>query len=277
MKEHAPGTTTCLKWLTLQASLACLPVLAQSAPQAPLPTERAPFALPPLLLADGALHPGWRIVGFPKQHTDLPVTRFEPGVVDGQAAVQVNTDASYGTLVHTLPADPPVHPGRLRWRWRLDTPLTGGRRAPDLHSKAGDDAALKVCVLFNQPLERMSFVERSLLRIARASSGEDLPGATLCYVWDSGRPAGLSGANPYTRRVRFISLQGQGAPLGQWLSEERDVSRDFVTLFADELPDGRDTGRQALPTIRAVLIGADSDNTISRSSGWVADLQWLLR
>lgn len=277
MKTAPHRSTPGLKQIALLASMACLPVMGQPPPQAPLPTERLPFALPPLLQADGALHPDWRVVGFPKQHTDLPITRFEAGQVDGQAAVQVNTEASYGTLVHTLPADPPVHPGRLRWRWRLDTPLTGGLRAPDLRSKAGDDAALKVCVLFNQPLERMSFIERSLLRIARASSGEDLPGATLCYVWDSGRPAGLSGANPYTRRVRFISLQGQGAPLGQWLSEERNVSKDFVTLFADELPDGRDTARQALPTIRAVLIGADSDNTASRSSGWVADLQWLPR
>src|SRR3990167_9383108 len=206
-------------------------------------------ALPPLLLGEGALNPAWRFVGFPKKHADLPATRFEAGRVDGQAALKVVTASSYGTLVHDQKDVPPA---RLQWRWRLDQPLTGGKAPPDLLTKAGDDAALKVCVMFDHPLGRVPFVERTVLRIARSVSGEALPAATLCYVWDSGRPAPLQGANPYTRRVRFISLQGQGAPLGQWVNQSRDLAQDF-----------------------SVLIGADSDNTASTSTGWVADLRWV--
>ena len=70
--------------------------------------------------------------------------------------------------------------------------------------------------------------------------------------------------------VRFISLQGQGAALGQWATETRDVAQDFATLFADELPTGA-----PLPHVRSVLIGADSDNTASRSTGWLAGLHWV--
>jgi hypothetical protein len=113
-----------------------------------------------------------------------------------------------------------------------------------------------------------------VLRIARSVSGEALPAATLCYVWDSGRPAPVQGANPYTRRVRVISLQGQGAPLARWVNESRDVAQDFITLFGDELPQGAQAPRRAVPPVSTVLIGADSDNTASRSTGWVADLQW---
>ena len=231
-----------------------------------LPAVRAQSqALPPLLQADGAIHPGWRFVGFPKQHSDLPPTRFEPGTVDGQGAVQVRTAASYGTLVH---ATPQGGPGRLQWRWRLDQPLTDGKAAPDLNTKAGDDAALKICALFDHPLDRVPFVERTVLRIARGVSGEPLPAATVCYVWDTAHPAGRQGANPYTRRVRYISLRGSETPNRQWVTEQRDLARDFATLFADELPAGA-----AAPPVRSVLIGADSDNTASRSSGWVADLR----
>ncbi|MDP2419085.1 MAG: DUF3047 domain-containing protein, partial [Hydrogenophaga sp.] len=75
-------------------------------------------------------------------------------------------------------------------------------------------------------------------------------------------------ANPYTRRVRFISLRGSEAPSAQWLSERRNLSADFATLFADELPPGA-----TVPGVSAVLVGADSDNTASRSLGWVADLR----
>jgi hypothetical protein len=221
--------------------------------------------LAPLVAADGAqVGAPWRVVGFPKAGADIPLTRFEVATVQGERAVKVSTQSSYGTLVHDLPD---VAAAKLQWRWRLDQPLSGGKAAPDIQTKAGDDAALKVCVMLDHPLERVPFVERTKLRLARSISGEDLPAATLCYVWDSVHPAGTQGANPYSRRVRFISLQGQGAALGQWQTESRDVAADFARLFADE------AGAQP-PRVRAVLIGADSDNTASHSVGWVSGLQW---
>ncbi|HEX5737086.1 MAG TPA: DUF3047 domain-containing protein [Hydrogenophaga sp.] len=227
--------------------------------------------LPPLVSTEsGSLHPAWRVVGFPKRHADIPPTVFQADTIEGQAALRVDTNASYGTLVNDWngPAQ------QLRWRWRLDQPLTGGTAPPDLMAKSGDDAALKVCVMFDHALDHVPFMERTLLRLARGISGEDLPAATVCYVWDSGRPATLQATNPYTNRVRFFSLRGKGAPLGQWVSQSRDVAQDFVTLFADELPLGRETLVADVPWVTSVVVGADSDNTASRSTAWIDDLQW---
>jgi hypothetical protein len=223
-------------------------------------------SLSPLVPADGAAASTWRFVGFPKSKADIPATRFELADVQGERALKVSTRDSYGTWVHDLPK---AEPGRLQWRWRLDQPLTEGKVVADILTKAGDDAALKVCVMFDHPLDRVPFAQRTVLRIARSVSGEDLPAATLCYVWDSVHPAGLQGANPYTQRVRFITLQGKGAPLAQWQTETRDVAADFANLFADELPAGA-----AVPKVRAVLIGADSDNTGAQSVGWVQEMAW---
>lgn len=230
--------------------------------------------LPPLLLADGSLSGDWRYVGFPKKHADLPPTRFEAGAVDGQPGLQVLTDASYGTWVHDWRGPAPE---RLQWRWRLDQPLSGGKTVPDLASKAGDDAALKVCVMFEHPLDQVPFLERTVLRLARGVSGEALPAATLCYIWDSAGPAPRQGVNPYTRRVRFMVLRGKMAPLTRWVHESRDVAQDFITLFGDELPGGSSSPREAVPPVATVLIGADSDNTASSSSGWVSELRWGAR
>ena len=227
--------------------------------------------LPPLLDGQGDTSKAWRFVGFPKKQADLPPTRFEAGEVDQQPALKVTTDTSYGTWVHQWlgPA-----PAKLQWRWRLDEPLSGGKRSADLLAKGGDDAALKVCVMFDHPLDRVPFVERTVLRIARSVSGENLPAATVCYIWDSAGLAPREGINPYTRRVRFISLQGRNSPLTRWVSESRDTAQDFATLFADELPQGAQTPRTELPPVITVLIGADSDNTASHSTGWVSDLRW---
>ncbi|MGV3728847.1 DUF3047 domain-containing protein [Hydrogenophaga sp.] len=232
---------------------------------------QTPPALAPLLQADGALNPAWRFVGFPKQQARIAPTHFEAGVIDDTRAVQVRTEASYGTLVQDWRGPAPA---RLQWRWRLEKPLSGGTAPADILTKAGDDAALKVCVMFDHALDRVPFVERSVLRIARSVSGEALPAATLCYVWDSTHPAFTQGANPYTQRVRYISLQGRGAPLGRWVNESRDVAQDMIDLFADELPQGRATPRTSAPPVTRVLLGADSDNTASASQGWVTDVRW---
>jgi hypothetical protein len=239
--------------LALAMACATTPILAQG--------------LSPLVPPEGTPLSNWRFVGLPKSQASMPPTRFEWAEVQGERALKVSTRASYGTWVHELPK---VKPSRLQWRWRLDQPLTGGHGVVDILTQAGDDAALKLCVMFDHPLSSVPFLERTLLRIARNLSGEDLPAATLCYVWDSVHPAGLQGANPYTPRVRFITLQGKGAPLAQWLTENRDVAADFVRLFADELPAG-----SAVPKVRAVLIGADSDNTGSESLAWVRSVAWI--
>jgi hypothetical protein len=199
----------------------------------------------------------WREVLLPKQ--TLPKTRFD--IVDsGDArALRIESPASYGTLVHALDGPSAAAPV-LSWRWRLDRAIA----AADLRQKAGDDAAVKVCVMFDHALDRVPFVERQQLRLARLLSGEPLPAATLCYVWDRLLPAGSLLPNAYTARMRWMVLQGQGSPLGEWRSEQRDLRTDFVKAFGDEATE--------LPRIRAVLVGADADNSGGHGLAHVAAL-----
>lgn len=221
----------------------------------------------PLTSQHSANTPGWRFVGLPNK-PDVSVTRFELGQVEGVAGVQMRTNQSYGTWAHDWRGSA----GTLQWRWRLDQALSGGQRPADLRRKDGDDAALKVCVMFDHPLDRVPFGERTLLRVARSVTGENLPAATVCYLWDPLQAQNTTAANPYSRRVRYVVVQGTGAPTQRWLSESRDVAQDFVTLFGDEMPAG--STRTGVPPVMAVVIGADSDNTQARSSGWVAQVQW---
>lgn len=259
---HPPPWQT-LWWVALLACVGSPGVWAQT----PTTSTRA---LPPLLQPQGQLNPAWRFVGFPPQHTQLPPTRFEAGVAEGMPALRVDTQSSYGTWVFRWATPQQLAAQtRLTWRWRVDQPLNGGTAPANLLSKAGDDAALKVCVMFDHPLARVPFLERTLLRVARGISSEPLPAATVCYVWDPVLTPGTTGANPYTRRVRFVSLGGPLAALGQWATESRDVAADFLHLFADEL--GTDPAA-AVPPMTAVLLGADSDNTASTSTGWITQV-----
>jgi Protein of unknown function (DUF3047) len=197
----------------------------------------------------------WRVVGLPKQ--SFPVTRYTMATVDGAPALRIDAEGSYGNLLHAVPDGQ----GRtLRWRWRVERPQAGA----DLKRKEGDDTALKVCALFNLPLEALPFWERQKMRLARQVSGEDLPAATLCYVWDASLPAGTLLPNAYTPRLRWLVLQGAGAPLATWRSESRDLQADFLRAFGDEA--------RSVPPLQAIAIGADGDNTGGSSLAFVADI-----
>ena len=195
----------------------------------------------------------WAYAGLPAQKP--APTRFRVRELDGRRVLQVEADRSYGNLVHPL-ANAPA--GALSWRWRVEQPLS----AANLRTKDGDDAALKVCAMFDLPRERVPFIERQLLRLAESRYGEPLPNATLCYVWDPAWPRGSVVANAYTKRVRFITLDGA---VGAWLSEQHDLAADFRRAFGEE--------SREVPPLRAILVGADADNTGGRSIGWIDTLR----
>jgi hypothetical protein len=201
---------------------------------------------------------GWRVATLPRQ--SKPVTRFVAERVGERSAVRIDAAESYGNLAFDLPAA--EAPRQLRWSWRVHV----ANGATDLRSKAGDDTPAKVCLSFDLPLEQVPFGERTLLRLFRASAGENLPAATLCWVWGRTEPRGALIDSPFTRRVRTIVLRNAADSLDTWFDETRDVAADFRRAFGDEA--------QTLPPLVAVLIGGDADNTHQQTQAHVADLRF---
>ena len=208
--------------------------------------------------ADAKLPPPWHIVTLPKipRHT-----RYELVTVDGRRAVRADADGSYANVVHPLSGDTTATPV-LRWSWRVD-------RFPadsDLAVKAGDDVAAKVCVLFDLPLERLSFGDRMKVRLGRSLFDPQLPAATLCYLWDRTQPVGTWLPNAYTDRVRMLVLRSAATGEHQrWFDERRDLRADFAQAFPDE-------ARGGLPRISAVAFVSDTDNTGGSALAYFGDI-----
>ncbi len=207
---------------------------------------------------EGVAPAPWRVVGLPDKK--IPATEFAIRLLDEKSVLQVRANQSYGTLSHALLPRVPGPQATLQWRWRVDQPLA----SPNLQRKEGDDAALKVCAMFDMPLERLGFVERNLMRLARSRSGEPLPAATLCYVWDATLATGTLLPNAYTARVRYLVINGTGSAPGQWASHSRNLQQDFLKAFGHE-----STG---VPPLIAIVVGADGDNTGGESLAYVGDI-----
>ena len=248
IRQSARWLRVVLPWVALGSAM------AQSAPGASVLPSLPAFSAMPV----GAPDSGWRIAGLPKQK--FPLTRFDIVALDGRTVLRVQADASYGNLVFDTGRARLAANAVLRWSWQLER----GLPASDLASKQGDDSPLKLCVLFDLPLDGLGFAERTRMRLARTLSGEALPGATLCYVWDRLLPAGAALANAYTPRVRYIVVNSGEPRAGQWFSHERRIAADFLRAFGHEAP--------VEPPLLAVLVGADADNTAGHSMAYVGDV-----
>ena len=198
----------------------------------------------------------WGFVGLPGQ--TKPKTRFSVVEIDGRKAVRIEADESYGNIVHPMKFSGPK--ATLSWQWKVETPVP----APDLRTRQGDDTSAKVCVFFDMPLDLVPFIERQLQKIAQSKTTDPLPNATVCYVWDPTLATGTELDNAFTRRMRYIVLESGTDKVGKWMTEKRNVMADFVKLFGDESP--------KVPPIMGIAIGADADNTHTRSVAYVANI-----
>jgi hypothetical protein len=241
----------------LNAPRAAVAVLLAGALQAAAAVEIAPFSSAPT----GDLPPPWQVLTVPK----IPrATQYEVIELDGRRVVRATAEASYANAVHPLRADLAATPS-LAWRWRVDRFPDGS----DLKRKAGDDLAAKVCVLFDLPLDRLALGDRLKIQLGRKLFRQDLPAATLCYVWDRTLPVGTLLPNAYTDRVRYLVLRsGAAGEQGRWFDERRDLRADFTRAFGREAEGG-------LPPASAVAFATDSDNTGSSALAYYGDLRLL--
>lgn len=189
-------------------------------------------------------------------------TQFElQAATDGPSWLRIKADKSYGSWVYSFKQ--PGHVVRkLSWQWRVEQHPEGA----NLQTKEGDDAAVKVCVFVVVDEQKLGLTQRMALGAARALSGEDLPAATLCYLWSNlGEPTGKAFDNPYTNRVRNLVLRSQaGGPAA--LTEVRNIQDDARAAFGDEVPKGE-------VRLLGIALGGDSDNTQSKSVGYIRLLE----
>ena len=77
-------------------------------------------------------------------------------------------------------------------------------------------------------------------------------------------PVGADFDNPFSGRVHYIVLNSGEAQLKTWQSHQRNISADFLKAFGNET--------NVVPPVTAIIVGADSDNTLGSSLGYVADI-----
>lgn len=205
------------------------------------------------LMPGQALPNSFRIITLPK----IAHNTFSLVADEGKTVLRVDSRNSAGSLGIPLVSSRAVGASLLEWRWKVSRIL----EKADMESKLGDDFPARVYVFFDVPLASLSFMERSKIRIARMVAGDDVPTASLCYVWDNKHRIGHAAWSAYTARVRMIVLQSGPASIGQWMTESRDVAADFREAFGIDAP-----------AVTGVAVGNDTDNTDNQVTTWYGDI-----
>jgi hypothetical protein len=226
--------------------LCCIlpPRIAADAPQ---PT---PFSS----LAPGSTIAGWQKLKPAPGATDTRYVLVEDG---GRVVVRADAEAAMSGLLFEF-GGVPARPGILRWRWKVEAPLS----AADLATRSGDDYVARVYVLFDYPRARLPMATRARLRLLELLHGQRLPTAALNYVWDNRHPVGTLRANAYTERVRMIVVESGAGRAGRWVDEARDLRADFRQAFGEEAP-----------SVIGIAIATDTDNTGETARAWFGDLR----
>ena len=204
--------------------------------------------------ANGTLSAPWKVEQF---DTSVAATRFQTRVWDGVAAVEAEARHSMSVLVRPINVNLEATPF-LCWRWRVEASIA---RA-DIHTKAGDDYAARIYLMYRVADADLGFATRTKLALARAVRGNQVPDAAINYVWDNRSSVGTVVPNAYTDRAMMWVLRSGDTEANRWVSERRDVRQDFKRAFG------------YLPTsFYAVGLATDTDNTGSSAKAGFADLR----
>ena len=200
----------------------------------------------------GGFDDGWTVTTL----KDVKPTQFEL-VDDGQVVVRAVADNAAASLARGFRRDISDQPW-LGWRWRIDRVV----ERSDIATRQGDDFAARLYVFFEYPLDLVSLVERTKLRLARWWYGDQVPAAALCYVWANREPPGTTTWNAYTSRARMIVLRNADRDVGSWVDERRDLAADFRAAFGD-----------IKPIVTGIAIAADTDQTGESVTAWFGDIR----
>jgi len=201
------------------------------------------------------LPPGWK---------NLPVvsgkavTRYTLVRDDSTTVLQADAIHSASALMHEGNIDLTRTPV-VTWRWKAEGPVAGA----DNRSGSKEDAPARLVFAFDGDKSKLSLFDRASMDLAKRLGGQELPYATLMYIWSPTAAPGSVIPNPHTGRVQMIVVSGQPGDAGQWQSLRRNIVQDYEKVFHE--PPGRITGYGLL---------SDTDNTGSTTRAWYGDVQF---
>lgn len=174
---------------------------------------------------------------------------FEAVMQSGRAGLEVRAQSSLSLMRKRLHV-PPALAGVLRFSWWVDDVLPDA----DLSQADASDAPAQVLVAFDGDRSLFSARNAMVSELTLLLTGEELPYASLVYVWANEQAPGTVIPDPRTDRIRYLVVEQGARRTRQWLDYERDIHADFRKAFGE-----------APGAVVGLALMTDTDNTRGRT------------
>lgn len=244
-----------------RGSLACAAawlVLTTGCATPPTVPEEASVALPYVrIFSDNApgkpVPDGWRIWTLSrfKKPTEYSLVDY-----DGRTVVQAKARSSASGLVHPLDIDPRRYP-LLTWQWKITDIIASA----DNTTKHAEDSPVRIVVSFAGDIDTLPLDDRIFFDNIRLVTGQQLPYATLMYIWENRAPRNTVIPNLHTSRIKMLVAESGRDRVGRWHDITRNVLEDFRRAFGEEPG-----------TITSIGVMTDTDNTGESAHAYYGDI-----
>ena len=196
----------------------------------------------------------WEPLEFPKieRYSEYTVVS-SPEAEAGGALLRAQADASASGLIFeskfTVAETPYVE-----WRWMVEDTVAGG----DARSKAGDDYAMRIYIIFPYDPDEASFGTKLKYNAAKLIYGEYPPLASLNYVWANRAWDKPLLPNAFTDRAVMFPVESGTEHAGQWRSYRVDIREDYRAAFG-----------KAPPKTASLAVMSDTDNTGAKVTAYL--------
>jgi hypothetical protein len=150
----------------------------------------------------------------------------------------------------------------LHWEWKA----VGAMPQADNADSQRDDAPLRILVAFDGNKSKLPLKEKLTFEMASLISGQEMPYATVMYIWSGKNSVDTVLNNAHTSRVKMIVVDSGSNGLGEWRKHERDLAADYKLAYGE-----------APGNVIGIALLTDTDNTKSETRALYGDIELVRR
>jgi len=148
----------------------------------------------------------------------------------------------------------------LQWEWKALSAIPEADNAEHYH----DDAPLRILVAFDGNKSKLPLKEKINFEMANLISGQEMPYATLMYIWSGKSPVDTIINNAHTSRIKMIVVDSGWDNLGAWHKHQRDLAADYKRAYGE-----------APGEVIGIALLTDTDNTKSETRALYGDIELI--
>lgn len=184
-------------------------------------------------------------------------TAYKLVTEDGKTVISAKAEASASGLRHPLANLDAAKFPQLTWRWKIDDLI----KTADNTRRSLEDSPVRLVVTFAGDMNKLDFGEKMFFSQVKAISGQQMPYATLMYIWENRAKKDAVIDNGHTSRIKMIVAESGREKVGRWQDVKRNIYEDYKRAFGEEPG-----------PITSIGIMTDTDNTGEMAHAWYGDI-----